>query len=58
MKLNLEVLKVLALPEVKEKLAAEGAEVTPSSPEEFAALVVAEIERLGRIARLANMRVD
>ena len=57
-KLNQEVLKVLAMPEVKEKLAAEGAEVTPSSPEEFAALLVAEIERLGRIARLANMRVD
>jgi tripartite-type tricarboxylate transporter receptor subunit TctC len=57
-KLNREVLNVLALPEVKEKLAAEGAEVTPSSPEEFAALVVAEIDRLGRIARLANMRVD
>ncbi len=57
-KLNREVLNVLALREVKEKLAAEGAEVTPSSPEEFAALVVSEIERLGRIARLANMRVD
>ena len=57
-KLNQGVLNVLALPEVKEKLAAEGAVVTPSSPEEFAALVVSEIERLGRIARLANMRVD
>ena len=57
-RLNREFLAALALPDVKEKLLAEGAEVTPSSPDEFAALIVAEIGRLGKIARAAKMRVD
>jgi hypothetical protein len=37
---------------------AEGAEVMPSTPEEFGALIVSEIDRLGKIARAAKMRVD
>jgi tripartite-type tricarboxylate transporter receptor subunit TctC len=57
-RLNREINAVLALPDVKEKLVAEGAEVMPGTPDEFAALIVAEIDRLGKIARAANMRVD
>ena len=29
-----------------------------TTPEEFAALIVSEIDRLGKIARAAKMRVD
>jgi tripartite-type tricarboxylate transporter receptor subunit TctC len=57
-RLNREIVAVLALPDVKEKLMAEGAEVMPSTPEEFGALIVSEIDRLGKIARAAKMRVD
>ncbi len=57
-KLNREILAVLASPDVKDKLVAEGAEVTPGTPDEFAALIVSEIDRLGKIARAAKMRVD
>ncbi|MEO7725728.1 MAG: tripartite tricarboxylate transporter substrate binding protein [Burkholderiales bacterium] len=57
-KLNREIVAVLALPDVKEKLMAEGAEVMPSTPDEFGALIVSEIDRLGKIARAAKMRVD
>ena len=57
-KLNREIVAVLAQPDVKAKLVAEGAEVMPSTPEEFSALIVAEIDRLGKIARAAKMRVD
>ncbi len=57
-KLNRELVAVLAQPDVKEKLMAEGAEVMPSTPEEFSALIVSEIDRLGKIARAAKMRVD
>jgi tripartite-type tricarboxylate transporter receptor subunit TctC len=57
-RLNREMLAALALPEVKEKLMAEGAEVTPGSPAEFGALIIAEIDRLGKIARAAKMRID
>ncbi len=57
-RLNREIVAVLAMSDVKEKLMAEGAEVTPSTPEEFGALIVSEIDRLGKIARAAKMRVD
>ena len=57
-KLNREIVAVLAQPDVKAKLAAEGAEVMPGTPEEFGALIVSEIDRLGKIARAAKMRVD
>lgn len=57
-KLNGVLVRILALPDMKEKLAAQGAEVTPSTPEQFAKLIVTEIDRLGKIAKAANMRVD
>ena len=57
-RLHREIVAVLALPDVREKLVAEGAEVMPGTPDEFGALIVAEIDRLGKIARAAKMRVD
>lgn len=57
-KLNGVLVRILALPDVREKLAAEGSTVTPSTPEQFAKLIVTEIDRLGKIAKAANMRVD
>ncbi len=57
-KLNGALVRVLALPDVKEKLTALGAEVTPSTPDQFAKLVVSERDRLGKLAKAANMRVD
>ena len=57
-RLNREIVAVLAMADVKEKLTAEGAVVTPSTPEEFGALIVSEIDRLGKIARAAKMRID
>lgn len=57
-KLNRELVRVLASPDMKEKLIAQGSEVTPSTPDEFAKLIVSEMDRLGKIAKAANMRVD
>lgn len=57
-KLNREITRITALPDIKERLAGEGAELTPSSPEAFSALIVSEIDRLGTIARAAKMRND
>ena len=57
-RLNREIVAVLAMADVKEKLMAEGAVVMPSTPEEFGALIVSEIDRLGKIARAAKMRID
>lgn len=57
-KLNRELVRVLASPDMKEKLIAQGSEVTPSTPDGFAKLIVSEMDRLGKIAKAANMRVD
>lgn len=57
-KLRAEIHKALADPEVKERLANLGAEVSPSSPQELAALVRAEHERYARLVREANIKAN
>lgn len=57
-KLNREIARIAGLPDVRKKLAAEGAELMSSTPEEFAAFIGAEIERWGKVAKAANMRID
>ena len=57
-RLNRELVRVLELPEIKEKLMSQGLEVTPSTPEQFSRLIVADTERLGRVAKTAKMRLD
>jgi len=47
----LETAKVLALPEVRERLAHAALQPVGSAPREFAALVRTDIERWGRLAR-------
>ena len=48
-RLNREIVKILGLPDVKEKLAALGAEVVGNSPQEFAAAIRADVEKWKRI---------
>jgi tripartite-type tricarboxylate transporter receptor subunit TctC len=57
-KLNAEVQRVFALPDVKERLLALGAEPNPNTPEQFDAYVKAEIAKFGRIIQDANIKVD
>ena len=57
-KLNQVLVSVLGYPEVKEKLAADGSLVTPSTPEQFAALISTEVQRLTKLAKAANIRGD
>ena len=54
-KLNATLLKTLALPEMKARLAEASIEVTPSSPEEMAAFIRREIEMWTRVVRDANI---
>jgi tripartite-type tricarboxylate transporter receptor subunit TctC len=56
--LNAEVLRVLALPEVKEKFAALGAEPTPGTPEKFGAVMAADAEKWGRVIKQVGVRAD
>ncbi|MBP0633024.1 tripartite tricarboxylate transporter substrate binding protein [Cupriavidus sp. AcVe19-1a] len=53
--LNAALVKVLAMPEVKEKLGTLGAEVAASKPEEFAAYIKSETDKWGAVAKAANV---
>jgi tripartite-type tricarboxylate transporter receptor subunit TctC len=57
-RLNRDLVRTLELPDVREKLLAQGSEVTPSTPEQFAKLIANDTARLGRVARTAKMRLD
>jgi len=57
-KLNTEVREALKLPDVTDRLAKLGAEAAPSSPEEFGALVRAEIRRWAKVVNDSGARVE
>jgi tripartite-type tricarboxylate transporter receptor subunit TctC len=57
-RLNAETVKVLGRAEVKSTLAAQGLEVAPSTPEQFAAHIKSEIARFTRIAKAAGIKAE
>ena len=57
-KLNAEVVRVLPLPEVKEKLAGDGSEFGRNTPEELAAFIKIEIEKWGKVIKASGARAD
>jgi tripartite-type tricarboxylate transporter receptor subunit TctC len=58
MKLSQEMLKALAAPDVRERLASVGADIVATSPEETAAIFRTDIEKYARVAKAANIRAD
>ncbi len=57
-RLNAELVKALEQPEVRTGLLAEGAEPIGGTPEQFAAHIRAEKERLGKLIREAKIRLE
>ena len=57
-KLSQEMLKALAAPDVRERLASVGADIVATSPEETAAIFRTDIEKYAKVARAANIRAD
>lgn len=57
-RLNAEINKVLAMPDVREKIAQGGAAAAGGGSEEFAAFVRTDYAKWGRIAREANIRIE
>jgi tripartite-type tricarboxylate transporter receptor subunit TctC len=57
-RLHAEFSRVLALPEVRERLAAQGVEVASSTPEELTSLVRAERKLWSRVIREAGIRIE
>jgi tripartite-type tricarboxylate transporter receptor subunit TctC len=57
-KLNQEVREVLAIADVRDRLVAEGAEPLSSSPEEFAAVMKAEMVKWAKVIRQTGMKAE
>ncbi len=54
-KLHAETVRMLALPDIKQKLATEGAEAIGNTPEEFAAQIQRDMARWAKVARDAKI---
>lgn len=57
-RLNREIVKVLAMPDAQKLLSADGGVVSPSTPEEFQAFVRAEVPKWQKIKKQAGVVVD
>ena len=57
-RLHADIVRTLALPDVRERLAKDGSEAVGSAPDRFSAFIVAEIERARGVAQKARMRAD
>ena len=57
-KLNQATLRALATPEVRERLATQGAEALPMSPEQFDAMIREEMTANAAIIKAAGIKID
>ena len=57
-RLNTEIERILALPEMKSRLAADGADPAGGPPERFGAFIRADIEKWQKVIKAANVQVD
>lgn len=56
--LHAEIVRAMKIPEVREKLIAQGTDPVGSSPEEFGAFMKSETAKWGRVIKNANIRAD
>jgi tripartite-type tricarboxylate transporter receptor subunit TctC len=57
-KLNAEIVRILKLPDVTERFAAEGAELVGNTPAQFSVYIAGEIAKWSRVVRLSGARPD
>jgi tripartite-type tricarboxylate transporter receptor subunit TctC len=57
-KLNRDIVKVLQMPEVKERLDSQGIEALSSTPEQFAAYIKSETVKWAKVIKDSGARVD
>ena len=57
-RLNEELRGILAEPEIRRQLAPHGTEPAPTTPEEFGAIIHADIAKWGRVVREAGINPD
>jgi tripartite-type tricarboxylate transporter receptor subunit TctC len=57
-KLHDEVARLLRLPEIRDRLGAQGVDVVASSPAEFAAFIIQDVAKYAKLVKTAGIRVD
>ncbi len=57
-KLNTEVVRILRLPDVAERLAGQGAEPVGNTADEFGAFIRSEIDKWAKLVKAANMKAE
>ncbi|MEO7726327.1 MAG: tripartite tricarboxylate transporter substrate binding protein [Burkholderiales bacterium] len=57
-KLQAEISRILMLPEVKERLAADGADAVGNRPDEFAAYVRKELAKWGKVVKTGGIKLE
>jgi len=57
-KLHDEIVRVLKMPDTRQRLASQGADVVASAPDEFAAYIKSETERWAKVIKTAGIRVE
>jgi len=58
MALNREIARIINLPDVRERLVAQGAEPVGDSPEEFAQYIRSEAAKWGKVIKTLNLKID
>ena len=57
-RLSTEIIKILNTPEMKERLAAQGAEVSTNTPEQFSTFIRDEKSRWAQVVKAANLKLE
>lgn len=57
-RLSAEILAILALPEVKQGFARQGAEVTPAGPEQLGSYLKSELAKFAKVVKESGARID
>lgn len=57
-KRHADMVRVIWLPEVQERFAAEGGDIVANKPDEFAAFIARELAKWAKVAKAAGVKVD
>jgi len=57
-KVNGDLVKILRQPDVQQRFAGEGGDVTPNTPEQFGAFIQNEIAKWGKAVKESGAKID
>lgn len=57
-RLNAEIVRAMAAPDIRERLSAEGADPTSGTQEQFSAFLRTEIDKWAKVVKAANLRAE